>query len=98
MTEAKLCYWYDIIDKRNEFGLENPQNIFWQWVWFYLGRKLKNKIELYPFIPHYEKDCEILFELSNVKENAQKIALHISKKIKQKLRQLQKRKVRHRWK
>ena len=100
MANIKLLYGYNTLDERHEFCLENSQSIFCQWVWFFLGRELgEEKINLLPYIFAYMEhtiNMENLLESSET-GSAEKIAIRIARKIKWKLKKINKKTKRCRW-
>lgn len=55
----QVFYRYCTLDKRHQYSIVlEPEHKIWdQWVWFYLGRIIKNnKIHLYPYRFVYAKD------------------------------------------
>ena len=78
----EVRYRYNKLDKRHEYQIKNEQNIFSQWVWFYLGKKIreyKNEIIL-PYI--YNPTKTIVEESNRINYHAEQVANIIVKAIK----------------
>jgi hypothetical protein len=60
----ELRYRYSILDKVHEYQINNDHNHFNQWVWYYLGQKIKAKTNE-SFLPYLYCPTKILVQESN---------------------------------
>jgi len=81
MNQVEVYYRYNDLDKTHEYQIENEQDIQNQWVWFYIGKYLKQlkKDEwIYPYEYQHKKRLGI-YKVNSAKERAKLIVKAIEK-------------------
>ena len=78
----EVRYRYNTLDKLHEYQISNRIDIFHQWVWFYLGQKIK-ELKNESWLPYLQEPQKILIkEKDRINFNAEQIADIIAKAIK----------------
>ena len=70
------CYNYQLA-----IGKQDSGSTMWWWIWFYLGKYLKKKIRLYPYIMDWNSDNKKLGEWKSWERGSETIAKWIVRKI-----------------
>ena len=77
----RLEYRYSKLDKLHEYQITNENNIYNQWIWFYLGKYLKERKDEF-ILPYSYNPIKVLGKYKTTYKSAKEIARYIVNKIK----------------